>query len=194
MAESDLDAAVDLMWERSGVGDAADRAICCESPHRPLFVYLCLWCLSLLQGQFIYGKYALLDLGDHPQRPPQGQPWSLTALRAVLPDGLGGMYRYVLQTLVSALHAEQPELEALLRESVLPVLVAAREALSVAELAWATDAPVAQVRQGRGCRTLCCKHTGPQVLQPHFPPLAAAGGAARAAACLPLPAPHWRWA
>ena len=57
-----------------------------------------------------------------------------------LPSGLEGMYRHIMTTMCDALGAERPDLLTLLRGGVLPVLVAARDLLSVASVAWACGA------------------------------------------------------
>lgn len=76
-----------------------------------------------------------------------------------LPTGLQGMFRRVMDTLCDALREEAPELLELLRQRLLPVLVASREPLTVAELAWAVrggeeDAGLADA-QPKVCR--CCR-------------------------------------
>ena len=90
------------------------------------------------QGQFIYIKFAFVELATK-------AVWSLDELSQQLPTGLDGMFRYVLGVLHAALSHDRPKLLALLRTRVLPVLVAAFEPLTVAQLVWATCAPETQV-------------------------------------------------
>ena len=88
--------------------------------------------LSKSEGQFIYSKYIFHDLADRPA-------WTVAEMER-LPSGLEGMYRHIMTTLCDALGAERPDLLTLLRGGVLPVLLAARDLLSVASLAWACGA------------------------------------------------------
>ena len=55
-------------------------------------------------------------------------------MAAHLPRGLAGMYQHVMKTLYEALQAERPDMLLLLRERLLPVLVAARDSLTVEQL------------------------------------------------------------
>jgi hypothetical protein len=75
--------------------------------------------LEKSQGQFIYTKYAFEDLADKPQ-------WTLAELAVRLPQGLGGIYKYILRVLDDALEVESPRLRELLRGKLLPVLVVCR--------------------------------------------------------------------
>lgn len=75
--------------------------------------------------------------------------WSLDDMRRLLPDGLHGLYRWYMDRLVDALGWEAPDLLALLRNKLLPALVAQCEPLSVSELAWALAEPLTQVRRLR---------------------------------------------
>ena len=93
--------------------------------------------LKKSEGQFIYTKYIFHDLADRPA-------WTVGEMER-LPSGLEGMYRHIMTTLCDALGAERPELLTLLRGGVLPVLVAARDLLSVASVAWACGAEVHDV-------------------------------------------------
>ena len=88
------------------------------------------------EGQFIYTKYIFHDLA--------GRAWTVDEMER-LPSGLEGMYRHIMTTLCDALGAERPELLTLLRGGVLPVLVAARDLLSVASVAWACGAELHDV-------------------------------------------------
>ena len=90
------------------------------------------------KGQFIYTKYIFQDLNDRPA-------WTLVEMED-LPSGLDGMYRHIMTTLCDALRAERPDLLTLLQGRVLPVLVAARDLLSVASLAWACGAELDDVK------------------------------------------------
>ena len=90
------------------------------------------------EGQFIYTKYVFHELADRPA-------WTLDEMERLLPSGLEGMYRHIMTTLCDALKAERPELLTLLRDKVLPVLVASRNLLSVASLAWACGAKLEDV-------------------------------------------------
>ena len=90
------------------------------------------------EGQFIYTKYIFHDLADRPA-------WTVGEMER-LPSGLEGMYRHIMTTLCDALRAERPDLLTLLQGRVLPVLVAARDLLSVASLAWACGAELDDVK------------------------------------------------
>lgn len=87
------------------------------------------------QGQLIYAKYALEFMAFK-----RGGAWSLRELGACLPHGLAGAHELSMRVLVSRLAAERPDLVSLLRDKVLPVLVAMREPLSTEQVAWACGA------------------------------------------------------
>ena len=93
-------------------------------------------------------RYAFDALGEQEQ-------WTLAGMAARLPRGLGGMYQHVMKTLCEALQAERPDMLRLLRERLLPVLVAARDSLTVEQLGIAVgvgvDTSSADVRGGAGC-------------------------------------------
>ena len=91
-------------------------------------------------------RYAFDDLSEQPT-------WALSEIKAKLPEGLGGMFLAVMKTLTQALQEERPDLMQLLRR-LLPVLVAARDSLTVEELAWATDTAFDKVCLGPP-RTAC---------------------------------------
>lgn len=83
------------------------------------------------QGQFIYTKYLFDDLGS------KAGCWSLGELETTLPDGLTGFFAHTLAELETAARADGAgSLWWTLRERVLPVLVVAKEALSVEQLVW----------------------------------------------------------
>ena len=82
-------------------------------------------------------RYAFDDLSVQ-------KSWTPAEIKERLPDGLGGMFRRAMKTLFNALQAERNDLQELLL-LLLPVLVAARDSLTVEELAWATGADVNEV-------------------------------------------------
>ena len=82
-------------------------------------------------------------VGPHTPTPPrryafdalaEQEQWTLAGMAARLPRGLAGMYQHVMKTLCEALQAERPDMLRLLRERLLPVLVAARDSLTVEQL------------------------------------------------------------
>lgn len=85
------------------------------------------------QGQFIYSRYAFDELA-------KSQHWSLAALRDRLPEGLHGVFRYILATLSIALEQENQAALHTMRDKLLPCLLAAREAMAVDDLVLACGA------------------------------------------------------
>ena len=84
--------------------------------------------------------------------------WTLADMASKLPSGLAGMYRRVMSTLCEALQEERPDLHSLLRDRLLPVLVAARDSLTVEELGWAAGASVEEVSV-EGLRFRLCQES-----------------------------------
>lgn len=93
------------------------------------------------RGQFVWVKFAADQLLRH-----EG-PWSLDELRVGLVDGLYGTYRFLLGSVKRALQAEQPALWQAIHGKLLPVLLAAREGLAPAQLAWLAGVPEATVTE-----------------------------------------------
>ena len=98
---------------------------------------------DMMQGEFIYAKYALFCMRLLKPKPDR---WTAAELEAEMPEGLDGAYQLVMRGLTSALRMDKPELLELLTDKVLPVLVASREPLSCELVAWAcvgcnADAP-----------------------------------------------------
>jgi hypothetical protein len=107
-------------------------------------------CDAAAQGEFIYAKYALFCmrlLKDN---------WTAAELEAQMPEGLGGAYALIMWQLTTALRKERPELLQLLTDKVLPVLVAAREPLSPALVAWACGHPEWQGDDDSGSSAARC--------------------------------------
>ena len=86
-------------------------------------------------------RYAFDALAEQEQ-------WTLAGMAARLPRGLAGMYQHVMKTLCEALQAERPDMLRLLREQLLPVLVAARDSLTVEQLGIAVGPSSADVSGG----------------------------------------------
>eukprot|EP00798_Chlamydomonas_sp_ICE-L_P004685 gene4686-14887_t len=96
-------------------------------------------------GQFVWLKFAFDQLSERPGF------WRLDELVLILPEGLNGTYRYLLGRVRRTLQAGTPEQQRLwdlLHERTLPVLLVAREALSVAKLAWLAGVRPEDARQG----------------------------------------------
>ncbi|KAF5840146.1 hypothetical protein DUNSADRAFT_17630 [Dunaliella salina] len=90
------------------------------------------------EGQFIYTKYAMEIFR-------QRSNWSLDDIRAELPSGLGGIFQHIMDTLQGALAEERPDLLVLLRQKLLPILVASKEPLSTVQISIIADEELGQV-------------------------------------------------
>lgn len=106
--------------------------------------------ISKSQGQFIYTKYLFDDLAA------QSSVWSLDQLQSALPEGLSGFFAHTLSDIQAAAKADGAgALWWALRERVLPVLVAARQALSVEQVVWLSGQGEGEVS---GCKSGCLPH------------------------------------
>ncbi|KAF5830814.1 quinon protein alcohol dehydrogenase-like superfamily [Dunaliella salina] len=83
------------------------------------------------QGQFIWSKFAFSQLCSREGR------WTPAEMKKeeLLPSGLDGMFHHVLGEVQDALRKEKPDALVLLREQLLPILVAAKSPLSPQQLA-----------------------------------------------------------
>ncbi|KAF5837921.1 WD40-repeat-containing domain protein [Dunaliella salina] len=95
--------------------------------------------LKKSQGQFIWAKYAFDELSSK-----EGL-WTPAEMEAALPSGLSGVFRHVMGVLEGALQADMPDALTLLREQLLPILVAAKSPLSPQQLAVMAGAEQKQV-------------------------------------------------
>lgn len=96
---------------------------------------------SDVQGQFIYIKYAFDKLAGQKQ-------CTIDELEVLLPTGLSGMFEHVMGALHQALRKDRrKDLLDLLTQRVLPVLVVAKDPMTVEELVWATGGKADQASQ-----------------------------------------------
>ncbi|KAF5838041.1 WD40-repeat-containing domain protein [Dunaliella salina] len=91
------------------------------------------------EGQFIWAKFAFDQL--------RGRVgcWTPAEMEAELPSGLSGMYRHIMEVLQDALREENPDALTLLRQQLLPILVATKSPLTSQQLAVMTGAEQHQV-------------------------------------------------
>ncbi len=107
-------------------------------------IALCMCMTMSMQGQFVWLKFALEYLARR-----SDSSWTVPELAVALLDGVDGTYRFLLGSLRRALlagKAEDKQLWTDIHEKLLPVLLVARQALTVPMLAWMSGVPDTQVR------------------------------------------------